>query len=1106
MNKIISLLKYLIGWPLSFVSLFFIFKLVLSNSGNLPNLQNINYLFLFLGIIFFQLYFFLRSVLWHEIIKEKGNTIPFVKSTYFWEISEIKRYTPGNIWSFLSRTKLFTEENMTTQNMVYSLFNETVLIILGCFLVSVFYVSYLFNNILINYLLILLSFLSIILYVYAHKINERIQFKGIFEKIKLLLPDNNYNHNFKVYFLAFVAFLSFGIATYFSSIAIFYLNPKDILIIVSLSVFSLLIGYLSIVTPMGLGVREGVMTLGLSNFINLTSAGVISIFTRIIFILSEVIFLIIVFIINKVKINLLDKLVILLKKYKYELIVVCSSFTYFLYYTVSSFLRYDNFFTGRFDLGNMDQAVWNTIHGRIFEITNPNGTEIISRLAFHADFILVLLSPFYLIWSNPKMLLIIQTLVLSFGAVFIFLIGSNILKDKKISLAFSLAYLINPSVGYANLYDFHPVTLATTFLLACFYFILKKDYKLFLLFAILAGLTKEHVWAIIALLGLFVVFTFIKEQGFKIKTVSKEVVICLLVFLFSISIFYYLIWHAIPAQTGGNHFALSYYSDFGNSASEVTKNILLNPLKILFLIFSPEKLNYLSDILSPVGFLPLLSPLILLISIPDLLVNLLSNNSQLHQIYYQYTSTTTPFLFIAAIYSISFFLNKFRNINKVLIITYILFFAFFAQYSLGPLPGSKKPNIDMFTKQLGNKDVIENYISKIPSRYSISATNNLGSHLSRRQEIFTIPLGMEKADIVMFLLNDKFAQPSLEQQKLMAKNMENDKNYILVFKNGDFVVFQRRSLYLMPKSAKDITTLFPFSIEALLHREYTSQDLKIEKQVESNSSFTSYIVSYLSDGLKVYSLMNIPNKTPPEKGFPVIIINHGYIQPTLYNTVSSYKTITDYFSTKGFIVLKPDYRGNGNSEIEDASLMRFAYPVDVLNLLSSVKNIKNVDKENVFLWSHSMGGEVTLTVLEIASQKNNLSSLVKGAVFWAPVTDPAKWFSRPNLQKLPEARLTPYPYTKTFKTLGTPEENPELWQTLSPLNYLENINVPILLQHGTSDKFVPYSWSVELNKTMKKINKNVEFMSYPNDNHNLSNSWASVTNSDLDFYLNLINK
>ena len=114
------------------------------------------------------------------------------------------------------------------------------------------------------------------------------------------------------------------------------------------------------------------------------------------------------------------------KKLKFELILAILAISYFSYFTIASFLKYDNYYTGRFDLGNMAQTVWNTIHGNVFLLTDPNGTEEISRLAFHADFILILLSTFYLIWEDPRMLLLIQTLILSFGGVFVYLIAKNL--------------------------------------------------------------------------------------------------------------------------------------------------------------------------------------------------------------------------------------------------------------------------------------------------------------------------------------------------------------------------------------------------------------------------------------------------------------------------------------------------------------------------------------------------------------------------------------------------------------------------------------------------------------------------------------------------------
>lgn len=795
MNKIISVLKYLIGWPLSLISILFIFKLIYANVSSLNNLKNINYSLLFLGIICFLIYFFLRSVLWYQITKNKGNKHLYPKSAYFWEISEIKRYIPGNIWSFLSRSKLFSENNMTKGEIAYSLFNETVLIVLGCFLGSVFYISYLFNNLLINKLLILLFILSVLIYVFADKINKRIKLPKFIEKIKLLFPGDNYSHNFEVSILSFLAFLMFGLATYFSATSIFYLNPKYILELISLSIFSLLIGYLSVVTPMGLGVREGVMTFGLSNFISLSSSGIISIFSRIVFVLSEVLFLIILWLWEKIKNPLIVKTENFLIKHKHEAFLFIFILLYILYFSVASFLRYDNFYTGRFDLGNMDQTVWNTINGRIFQMTDPNATETVSRLNFHSDFILILISPLYLIWSNPKMLLLLQTMVLGSGALFVFLIAKELLKEKNLALTFSLLFLLNPSVQFTNLYDFHAVALGTTLLLATFYFFIKKSYILFLFFALLSGFSKEEIWVIVSLFGLALVLRVFFENKFKPEFSKKQLVeifIGLFLFLTSAIIFYLLIWVIMPQLRGASHFALSYYSGFGDSPSEVSRNIILMPVKTISIIFSPQRVEYLVQLFLPFGFTSFLSPVFLIFAIPDLLINLLSSNKPLREIYYQYTSAITPFIIISAIYAINFLKKRFVRIENNFVIFYLVTTTLLSAYFYGPLPGGKHANIQMFNNQLSNRIAIEDFISKIPENYSVTASNNLGSHLSHRKNLYNTPIATDSADMILFLLNDYWAQPPLSVQKQMAKNMESDKNYILIFKSGDFVAFAKR--------------------------------------------------------------------------------------------------------------------------------------------------------------------------------------------------------------------------------------------------------------------------------------------------------------------------
>ncbi|OGH24929.1 MAG: hypothetical protein A3B47_02370 [Candidatus Levybacteria bacterium RIFCSPLOWO2_01_FULL_39_24] len=474
----------------------------------------------------------------------------------------------------------------------------------------------------------------------------------------------------------------------------------------------------------------------------------------------------------------------LFKRYQHEFILGIFICIYIAYFTIASFLRYDNFYAGRYDLGNMDQTVWNTINGRIFQTSNENGV-IISRLSAHADFLLILISPFYLLWSSPKTLLLLQTAVLGLGAIFIFLIAKEILKNKNLALIFGFLFLMNPLMQFSNLYDFHAVTFATTLLLSSFYFLIKKKYFLLTILLALSGIAKEEIWIITSFFGFPLLL-----QKTKIKLLGLGIIV------FSLAIFVYLVNYAIPQNLRGQHFALAYFSDFGDTSTQVVLNILLSPQKLFLTIFNVNGLSYLFKLFLPLGFISFLNPFTLIFSVPSLLINLLSNNSQLREIYYQYTSTITPFIFISGIHGVKQFLKWFPKISKFYVAAYLLFFMLSYAYFLGPLPGTKNPSVDMFTKPYSNKKIIEDFLTRIPENYTVAATNNLGAHLSHRKSVATIPAGIDQAQVILFLLNDVSAQPSLLSQKEMVYSLKHNRNYVEVFEKDDFVVFKKQGFLL----------------------------------------------------------------------------------------------------------------------------------------------------------------------------------------------------------------------------------------------------------------------------------------------------------------------
>lgn len=298
-------MKFFLGWPLSFISIAFIVKLIIDKSSQMNlDFSKINIFYFLLGIFLFFVYYIFRSFLWQKTLKEKGYKISFKENTYRFAFSEIKRYVPGNIWSFLSRGVLFNEVGVDKKTLGISLIADIQQVIIGCGLVSLLAIPWLLNS--PNELKIkLISLLPVSIiavaiffivtgYIYTRKYSNS-DSKGM----DLLLPGFSLESKIKLIILSAFTYFIFGAGNFFALLSIYNVGFNEFLNLSSFFTFSLLVGYLSFITPMGLGVREGVVTLGLSKITSLTNAGAIAIFTRILLILSELLFLLFAFLWKK---------------------------------------------------------------------------------------------------------------------------------------------------------------------------------------------------------------------------------------------------------------------------------------------------------------------------------------------------------------------------------------------------------------------------------------------------------------------------------------------------------------------------------------------------------------------------------------------------------------------------------------------------------------------------------------------------------------------------------------------------------------------------------------------------------------------------------------
>ena len=291
---------------------------------------------------------------------------------------------------------------------------------------------------------------------------------------------------------------------------------------------------------------------------------------------------------------------------------------------------------------------------------------------------------------------------------------------------------------------------------------------------------------------------------------------------------------------------------------------------------------------------------------------------------------------------------------------------------------------------------------------------------------------------------------------------------------------------------------YPLSIEYMRQQQYPGSNLTLEQTLPNGSNYNKYIASYKSDGLKIYALLTVPQGEKPSGGWPVIIFNHGYIVPSEYRTTEKYIAYADAFSRNGYIVLKSDYRGHGNSEGNaPGGYGSPAYTIDILNAISSIKKFRDVDINRIGMWGHSMGGFITLRSMVISKD-------IKAGVIWAGVVA-----SYPDLiNRWRRSSITPIPLpsgARRWRDLlaqqfGSPQENPEFWNSISANAYLKDISGPIQLHHGGADTSVPLQFSEKLDKDLKTANKESELFVYRDDDHNIANNFNTAIQRSVDFF------
>jgi dipeptidyl aminopeptidase/acylaminoacyl peptidase len=309
----------------------------------------------------------------------------------------------------------------------------------------------------------------------------------------------------------------------------------------------------------------------------------------------------------------------------------------------------------------------------------------------------------------------------------------------------------------------------------------------------------------------------------------------------------------------------------------------------------------------------------------------------------------------------------------------------------------------------------------------------------------------------------------------------------------------------------------PYTIEGLRAHAYRSGEVHVFGKIAETDIYTRYLIDYPSDGLTITGIMQVPAEGQPP--FPVIVMNHGFFARSIYHSGDGSDRAAEYLNKHGYLTLSSDYRSWGGSQ-EGPSLYYSGLVIDVINLLNAIPSIPQADPGRVGMWGHSMGGGVTIKVLEADPQTGGSASpRIKAAVFYSTVSaDDADIFGRWGLGCLGEVAagelqigcnssdVVPLDLAPDVReAYYDASTDPVLMQRIAAIHHLDLIATPIQINYGTKDgktsAGTPPEWSQKLYQALLEAGKDAQLFAYDGEFHSFNgDAWLAFMERSARFY------
>jgi uncharacterized membrane protein len=447
----------------------------------------------------------------------------------------------------------------------------------------------------------------------------------------------------------------------------------------------------------------------------------------------------------------------------------------FVVYAAFALAQHAQFRTSGYDLGLADQVL--THYARFDPPYAALAGPSFNMLGDHFSPIVATLTPLYWLWSDPRLLLVAQALLvaLSVPVVYRFVVrhlGSG--PAPWLTVGYAVSWPLQAMVAF----DFHEVAFAVPLIALAVDALDRRDDRILLLCCLGLVLVKEDMGVLVVTLGaLRALLGVPRRPGLVVCVVGVAGYLVATAFVLP----------ALGPDGGVNHWS---YDALGPDLSGALGFIARHPVRAfdLFFLSPPVKSATLLALLGPLLLLPLRSPYVLAAA-PLLAERFFSSRETLWGPFFHYSAPVWPILFLAAVDGARRFQERgHRVVPQALSVSVALLAVVGTCTSSALFPLHRLVDGDAFRttpKMVSQRAALD----AIPPHTCVAADDRLTPHLTQTNLVSNPGRLGRPADFVALdlshpIVGEKGPDPRMVQRRALAND------YVPVLSSGPMVVYR----------------------------------------------------------------------------------------------------------------------------------------------------------------------------------------------------------------------------------------------------------------------------------------------------------------------------